>query len=154
MLFNVRSKADISQLNLPHRTKNYKVENRKKVKSKRNGYAQKHRYSPENPWSQSWKRKGKLRWEGFAEKEGFTVSHWRNVLDILPKVALWRGRLKAASIAKQYVNIALVTISYEVKQASCVRWQRATSRIRWPLLLLLSAGRAHSIAISRPPVPQ
>jgi len=27
--------------------------------------------SPENPWSQSWRRKGRLRWEGFAEKEGF-----------------------------------------------------------------------------------
>jgi len=24
-----------------------------------------------NPWSQSWWRKGRLRWEGFAEKEGF-----------------------------------------------------------------------------------
>ena len=24
-----------------------------------------------NPWSQSWRRKGRLRWEGFAEKEGF-----------------------------------------------------------------------------------
>jgi len=24
-----------------------------------------------NPWSQSRRRKGRLRWEGFAEKEGF-----------------------------------------------------------------------------------
>ena len=24
-----------------------------------------------NPWSQSWGRKGRLRWEGFAEKEGW-----------------------------------------------------------------------------------
>jgi len=24
-----------------------------------------------NPWSQSARRKGRLRWEGFAEKEGF-----------------------------------------------------------------------------------
>jgi len=24
-----------------------------------------------NPWSQSWRRKGRLRWEGFAEKKGF-----------------------------------------------------------------------------------
>ena len=31
--FNVRSKADISQLNLPHGTNNWKVENRKKLKS-------------------------------------------------------------------------------------------------------------------------
>jgi len=37
--FNVRSKADMSQLNLPHGTDNKTVENRKKVK---NGYAQKY----------------------------------------------------------------------------------------------------------------
>jgi len=27
--------------------------------------------SPGNPWSQSGRRKGRLRWEGFAEKESF-----------------------------------------------------------------------------------
>jgi len=27
--------------------------------------------SPENPWIQSGRRKGRLRWEGFAEKGGF-----------------------------------------------------------------------------------
>jgi len=27
--------------------------------------------SPGNPWSQSGRSKGRLRWEGFAEKEGF-----------------------------------------------------------------------------------
>ena len=27
--------------------------------------------SPGNPWSQSWRRKGRLRWEWFAEKGGF-----------------------------------------------------------------------------------
>jgi len=27
--------------------------------------------SPGNPWSQYWRRKGRLRREGFAEKEGF-----------------------------------------------------------------------------------
>ena len=27
--------------------------------------------SPGNPWSQSGRRKGKLRWEGFAEQESF-----------------------------------------------------------------------------------
>jgi len=24
-----------------------------------------------NPWSQTWRRKGRLRWEGFAEKKRF-----------------------------------------------------------------------------------
>jgi len=27
--------------------------------------------TPGNPWSQSWRKKGRLQWEGFAEKEGF-----------------------------------------------------------------------------------
>jgi len=27
--------------------------------------------SPGNPWYQLWRRKGRLRWEGFAEQEGF-----------------------------------------------------------------------------------
>ena len=29
--------------------------------------------SPGNPWSQFWRRKGRLRWEGFAEKEGWSL---------------------------------------------------------------------------------
>jgi len=41
--FNVRSKADISQLNLPHGTDNKKsVKTEKKLKSKKDGYAQKY----------------------------------------------------------------------------------------------------------------
>jgi len=39
--FNVRSKADMSQLNLPHGTNNKKVENRKSKKVKKNRYAEK-----------------------------------------------------------------------------------------------------------------
>jgi len=29
--------------------------------------------SPGNPWSQSWRRKGRLWWEGFVEKEGLSL---------------------------------------------------------------------------------
>ena len=64
--FNVRSKADISQLNLLHGAK--KAEKRK---TKNRKCLEVSVSSPGNPWSQSWKRKGRLRWEGFAEKEGF-----------------------------------------------------------------------------------
>jgi len=30
-----------------------------------------------NPWSQSWRRKGRLRWEGLAEKEGLSLE-WKS----------------------------------------------------------------------------
>jgi len=43
----MRSKADMSQLNLPHGTNDETVENRKRSEKER------------------------LQWEGFAEKEGF-----------------------------------------------------------------------------------
>jgi len=66
----VRSKADVSQLNLPHGNNNYKIksvkqknENRicSQVTVKVRGI---HVVSPEE-------EKERLRWEGFAEKEGF-----------------------------------------------------------------------------------
>jgi len=70
------SKADISQLNLPHGTKNLKVEKKEELNSK-NAYAQKQAClsvnSPGNPWSQSQRRKSWLCWEGLAEKEGFKL---------------------------------------------------------------------------------
>ena len=34
--------------------------------------------SPGNRWSQSWRRKGRLRLEGFAEKEGFNNLEWKS----------------------------------------------------------------------------
>ena len=45
----------------------------KKLKSKKNGYARSEVSvnSPGNPCSQSWRRKRRLRWEGFAEKGKF-----------------------------------------------------------------------------------
>jgi len=33
--------------------------------------------SPGNRWSQSWRRKGRLQWEGFAEKEGLSLE-WKS----------------------------------------------------------------------------
>jgi len=47
------------------------VENRKKLKIKKRKCSEVLVNSPENPWSQSSKRKGRLQWEGFAEEEGF-----------------------------------------------------------------------------------
>jgi len=42
-----------------------------KLKSKIRIYLKVSVNSPGNPWSQSIRRKGRLQWEGFAEKEGF-----------------------------------------------------------------------------------
>ena len=47
------------------------MENQKKLKSKKRICSEVSVKSPGNPRSQSWARKGRLRWEGFAEKEGF-----------------------------------------------------------------------------------
>jgi len=47
------------------------VENRK---TKKSGYAQKVTVNgPGNPWSQTGRRKGRLRWEGFAERKVLTL---------------------------------------------------------------------------------
>jgi len=70
----VQSKADVSQLNLPHGTNNKKVDKQKKKLKSKNGYAQRYLSSPRNLWSlwsQSGRRKRRLRWKGFAEKKGF-----------------------------------------------------------------------------------
>ena len=78
--FNVRSKAEISRLNLPHGTKNLNGGKKKKLKRKtdRNLCSEVLVNSPRNPWSQSWRRrKGRLRWEEYAEKEGFSVE-WKS----------------------------------------------------------------------------
>jgi len=70
--FNVQSKADMSQLNLPHETNNQKGGiTEKKLKSKNRICSEVSVNSAGNPWSHSWRRKGRLRWEGFAEKVGF-----------------------------------------------------------------------------------
>ena len=65
--FNVWSEADTSQLNVPHGAKNYKWK-KEKLKSKNWICSEVLVNSPGNLWSQSWRRKGRLRWEGFAEK--------------------------------------------------------------------------------------
>ena len=66
--FKMRSKADVSQLNLPHGTK--KLESGKRKSKKRVcsevGITVN---SPGNPWSQSWKRSRRLRCEEFAERK-------------------------------------------------------------------------------------
>jgi len=49
-------------------TKKWKTE---KLKSKKWICSEVSVNSPGNPWSQSGRRKGRLWWEGFAEKEGF-----------------------------------------------------------------------------------
>ena len=70
MLFVVHSKADISQLiycTEPTSNK-WKTEKGKSIKKRMCSEVLVN--SPGNPWSQSWRRKGRLRCEGFAEREG------------------------------------------------------------------------------------
>ena len=62
--FNMRSKADISQLH-------YCMEPKSGETCKKRITSEVLVSSPGNPSSQSWRRKGRLRCEGFAEKEGY-----------------------------------------------------------------------------------
>ena len=65
-------KAYMSQINLQHGT--ITVKNRKTQSKKTRVKTDMLRSivnSSGNPWSQSGRRKGGLRWEGFAEKESF-----------------------------------------------------------------------------------
>jgi len=62
----------MSQLNLPHGTDNKKCKNREKTKSRKHICLEITVNSPGNPCSKYLsRRKEGLRWEGFAEKEGF-----------------------------------------------------------------------------------
>jgi len=71
---NVRSKADMSQLNLPHCTepttkkcKNRKTKSRKQICSEITVNSPGESY----PCSEYLRRNEGLQWEGFTEKEGF-----------------------------------------------------------------------------------
>jgi len=73
----VQSKADMSQLNLPHGTENYKWKT-EKLKSKKTEMLRSiGKQSAGNPWSRPRKRKERLRWKGFAEKEGLRLE-WKS----------------------------------------------------------------------------
>jgi len=64
---NVQSKAGLIYRTEPT-TKKWKTE---KLQSKKRIFSEVSINSLGNPWSQYWRRKARLRWEGFAEKEGF-----------------------------------------------------------------------------------
>jgi len=52
-------------------------------------------YSPGNPWSQFRRRKEKLRWEGFAEKEGFAIYVKLTYLFRNPQLSTLYSRVKS-----------------------------------------------------------
>jgi len=64
----MRSKTYVSKINLQHgilTVDNSRSREKKRICSEVSVN------SPGNPWSQSRRRKGRLLWEGFAEKESF-----------------------------------------------------------------------------------
>jgi len=69
--FNVRSKADMSQLNIPHGTNNTEKWKTEKLKSKKTDMSEVSVNSPENPCSQSWRRKGRAAVGMICRKERF-----------------------------------------------------------------------------------
>ena len=79
--FNVCTKAGISQLNVPPGTKNKKWNQKQKsgkpTKQQKQICSEVSVNCPGNPWSQSWRRKIRLRSYGFAEKEGFFSMEWK-----------------------------------------------------------------------------
>jgi len=70
--FNVRSKADISRLNLPHAETTTKHCKRVKLKVK-TAYARGNRKSLRNYVVSAEEEKERLQWEGFAEKRRFQL---------------------------------------------------------------------------------
>lgn len=66
---NMRSKAEMSPLNLPHVTNKLKIG--KKIKKVKTNMLKSIGNSPGNLWSQSQRIKGRLQWEELAEEETF-----------------------------------------------------------------------------------
>jgi len=98
----VRSKADICQLNLPHRTKSLKIGKEKREKTKKRIYSEVSVNSPRNPQSQSVclfpVTKGVAVW----------VAYW------LRPVVLAGYRLVSADIGVLGADVASRIVSYRI----------------------------------------
>jgi len=98
----------MSQLNLPHGTNNQKVENRN---NKKRICSEVSVNSPGNPWSQSGRSKGRLRWEGFAEKEGFIPRKDRESEGVMDDANLLTSRLPEIRLQVLCLQLSFLTHS-------------------------------------------
>ena len=87
---------------LIHRTEpTTKTWEKKKKKTKKRICSEVSANSPWNPWSQSWRRKGRLRWEGFAEQWG--SDGWRKWWVDVAEVARWSAHSASAERSRAII---------------------------------------------------
>ena len=88
--------------------------------------------SPGSSWSLSWRRKGRLRWEGLAEKEGFWAWNERVMCIILVNIEAvdsWKSKMAVAAIVEN-CNIS-ATVWPITWNLAC--WCRIVCSSHWPL---------------------
>jgi len=104
--------------------------------------------SPGNPWSQSGRRKGRLRWEGFAEKESFKWQ-WRNNRSISMSVGFCRHLVgenweKCWNKRDAEFNTSGHILIQSVNDMKLLRGGVVSCLQLWPDHILAISARSHS----------